>query len=258
MKNRPKVVVIQAASADGRLTLSPDTLLLFGDERWNAVAGEGSELWSRLKAQLEPGAILEGSGSLVLDGTTPDPLPPVTEDTAGLWEDFLPDEIVNRPGHRGWFTVVDSRGRVRWLYKEFPGEEWAGWYLMVLVARQTPAEYLAYLRREKIPYLVAGDARVDLRAALGKLADRLGITCVLSEAGGRLNGALLRAGLIDEVNLDIFPALIGGTATPSLFDSPELLPGELPTRLSLISAEARDDGHVWLRYAIAAGDPSRD
>ena len=49
-----------------------------------------------------------------------------------LYRDFLPDAVVNRPGQCGWFTMVDSRGRVRWGYKEWPGEEWAGWHLSSL------------------------------------------------------------------------------------------------------------------------------
>ena len=247
---KPKVVVIQTASVDGRLTMSPDTLLLFGDDRWQAVAGSDNNAFSWVKGAHQPQAVLEGSGSFVLDKHQPDPLPAVEGDPAALYQDFLPEAIVNRPAHKGWFTVVDSRGRVRWLYKEYPGEEWAGWYLLVLVSRDTPAEYLAYLRREMIPYLVAGQQRVDLPAALEKLNTRLGVTCVLSEAGGRLNGALLRAGLIDEVTIDVFPALIGGTATPTLFDSPDLQPGEWPARLRLISAQTQPDEHVWLRYEV--------
>jgi len=31
--NRPRVVMFGEASVDGRLTLAPDVLLLFGDER---------------------------------------------------------------------------------------------------------------------------------------------------------------------------------------------------------------------------------
>lgn len=247
---RPRVIVFQSASVDGRLTLSPDTLLLFGDERWEAVAGSSGEVYERLKAAHKPGAILEGSGSFVPEGAVPDPLPPVEGDPAPLYTDFLPESVVGRPGHRGWFTVVDSRGRGRWLYKEYPGDEWAGWYLMVLAARSTPSAYLAYLRREDIPYLMAGEGRVDLRAALEKMAARLGVTCLVSTAGGRLNGALLRAGLIDEVNIDFFPAIIGGTETASLFDAPALKPGEWPTRLKLLSAQVNAEGHVWLRYAV--------
>ncbi len=248
--HRPKVIVHQGASVDGRLTLTPDTLLLYGDERWEAVAGSSSEAYERVKAMHKPQATLEGSGSFMTDNMVPDPLPPVADDPATLYQDFLPEAIVRRPGHRGWFTVVDSRGRVRWLYKEFPGEEWAGWYLLVLVARSTPAEYLAYLQRENIPYLVAGERHVDLRRALEKLESQLGVTCVVSTAGGRLNGALLRAGLIDEINIDFFPAVIGGTETPSLFDSPELKPDEKPARLKLLSAQAQPNGHVWLRYEV--------
>jgi riboflavin biosynthesis pyrimidine reductase len=83
-----------------------------------------------------------------------------------------------------------------------------------------------------------------------KLASQLNITCVLSTAGGKLNGALLRAGLVDEINVEFFPAVIGGSDTPSLFDSPELKPDELPTQLKLISAQVQADGHVWLRYEV--------
>ena len=129
--------------------------------------------------------------------------------------------------------MVDGRGRVRWGPQEGAdyGEEWAGWYLLVWVGRHTPADYLAYLRDRGTPYLVAGEGQVDLGQALCKMKDLLGVECVLSTGGGRLNGALLRAGLIDEVNVEFLPALIGGHLTI-------LLISRRPKRL-----ERRDTDH---------------
>jgi riboflavin biosynthesis pyrimidine reductase len=140
---------------------------------------------------------------------------------------------------------------VRWEIKHDGGTD-----LLVLVARGTPVEYLAYLRREQIPYLVAGEHRVDLDLALRRIHGVLGVTCVVSEAGGGLNAALLRAGLVDEIQLLIFPAVIGGRDTPAIFDGPELADDESPTRLRLLSAHAESDGMLWLRYEVLV-DPTR-
>jgi 2,5-diamino-6-(ribosylamino)-4(3H)-pyrimidinone 5'-phosphate reductase len=251
--DRPRVVVLNGASVDGRLAVSPEKLLLYGDERWQALGGESDfDVFKWLKDHHKPGATLEGSGSFVREGQAPDPLPPFEGDREALYQDFLPSDKVSSPELRGWFTVVDGRGRVRWGHKDGAafGEEWAGWYLLVLVGRHTPPEYLAYLRREETPYLVAGEGPVDLGRALDKMKARLGIECVLSTGGGRLNGALLRAGLIDEVNVEFLPALIGGVDTPTLYDSPALGPDERPTLLKWVSCHAQDRGRVWLRYEV--------
>jgi len=55
---------------------------------------------------------------------------------------------------------------------------------------------------------------------------------------------------VDEVNIDFFPAIVGGPDTPALFDAPALKPGEWPARLKLISAQVRSEGRVWLRYEV--------
>src|SRR5262249_11175841 len=74
-----------------------------------------------------------------------------------------------------------------------------------------PLPYLAHLRREQLPYLlVAGADRVDLEFALTKIHSQLGAECLLSEAGGGLHGALLGAGLVDELHVITIPALVGG------------------------------------------------
>ncbi len=246
--NRPKVVVYGVVSVDGKLTLAPDVLLLFGDKRWDFIAKPDDNVEKWLKSTHKPQAYLEGSASFVKSNEVPKALPPAKK--GSLYADFLPKAVINRPGHRGWFTVIDSRGRVRWVYKEYPGEEYAGWHLLVLVSHQTPLEYLAYLQRENIPYIVAGKDRVDLGLALEKLNTQLGVTCVLSTSPGRLGGALLRAGLVDEINIEFVPAVIGGFETPSLFRSPELKPDGLPTRLKLISAQVQTDGRIWVRYKV--------
>lgn len=247
---RPFIIISQDASVDGRLTTSPDRLLLFGDERWTGMAGPGENLFEGLRARYHPQATLEGSGSFMTDQGTPEPLPAVEGDPSRLYNDYLPKKIVHREGHRGWFTVVDGRGRVRWMYKEWPDEAWKGWYPLVLAHRQTPAEYLAYLQREEIPYLVTGDDQVDLRQSMAKMCALLGVQTLISTAGGRLNGALLRAGLVDEVYIDFIPSLIGGTRTSSLFASPDLQPGELPVSLRLIDHHDSENGHLYVHYQV--------
>jgi riboflavin biosynthesis pyrimidine reductase len=255
--NKPKVVIINTASIDGKIAISPDSPLLFGDERWLAIEGwspasESTGAYDQLKRIHSPQATLEGSGSFVPQSAEPRPLPPFEGDPESLYEDFLPVGIVNREGHRGWFTAVDGRGRVRNWIKDGAvfGEEHVGWHLLVLVGHHTPPDYLAYLQRESIPYLVAGGGPVDLHLGLEKLRTELGVTCVLSTAGGKLNGALLRAGLVDEVNVELLPAVIGGRGTPALFDSPGLEPCETPIQLKLIAAQVQAEGRVWLRYRV--------
>ena len=183
MAARPKVVTYNVASLDGRITLAPGTLLLFGDERWSHVAGSDDGL-ERLRALHHPDVILEGSGSFVLEKDVPDPLPPADADMENLCQDYLPAEVMERSGHVGWFTVVGSRGRIRWAFKEWPDEAWRGWHMLVLVARSTPSRYLAYLRRESIPYLVTGEERLDLAEAIQRMGTALGVATVVSTPEG--------------------------------------------------------------------------
>lgn len=57
-----------------------------------------------------------------------------------------------------------------------------------------------------VPAVRAGVEQLDLPAALAAL----GADIVHCEGGPRLNGTLLAAGLIDEINLTVSPALAGG------------------------------------------------
>lgn len=92
--------------------------------------------------------------------------------------------------------------------------------------------------------LVCGDERVDVDAMLDTLA-RLGLRQVLCEGGPGLFGALLEAGLVDELCLSLSPMLVGG-------DAGRIVRGasEAARRMRLVHAMPAGD-LLLLRYARA-------
>ena len=98
-------------------------------------------------------------------------------------------------------------------------------------------------------YIFAGEQDLDLGLALAILHRELGIQRVLLEGGGVTNGAFLRAGLIDELSLAIFPAVDGAKGAPCVFDSGDDEAGTSPLRsMALESSQVLEGGVVWLRY----------
>lgn len=246
--DRTYIVLQIGASIDGRITFAPG-LTMFDRHPAEKLLPDGGPIWKKVEAAIEtschPQATIMGNGTVMRESDPLRELPPFEGDPKTLHEDFLPEEVVQRTTH--WAVGVDGRGRNRSGYK---ATETPGWHIVNLVSHGTPAEYLAFLRREKIPYLIGGETHADLAGAMRKLYCKLGVKAARLWGGGTLNGAMLRAGLIDEIHLIMWPMMIGGDATPTLADCPDLTAGDRPAKLKLISAEPQADGHLWLHYKV--------
>jgi riboflavin biosynthesis pyrimidine reductase len=95
-----------------------------------------------------------------------------------------------------------------------------------------------------VTVLVCGDDDVDLPAALDALAG-LGHEQVLCEGGPQLLHAALTARVIDELDLSIAPALVGGEA--------RLLGSALPDAVRLeLRQVLEEDGMLFTRYGVRA------
>lgn len=93
--------------------------------------------------------------------------------------------------------------------------------------------------------LVCGDEDVDLPAALEALAGR-GLEQVTCEGGPQLLRTALDAGVVDELDLSVSPALVGGETR--LLDAALAGPARLALRQLL-----EEDGMLFARYAVAPG-----
>ena len=122
--------------------------------------------------------------------------------------------------------------------------------MLVLCSHATPVERVDRLRRHRVEYVVAGNDRVDLSATLGTLADRYHATAVRVDAGGTLNGQLLAAGLVDEIDIVVAPQLAGTAGA----DPVHLVDGVAGAggRLVLVDVRQLRDSHLRLRYTVAA------
>jgi riboflavin biosynthesis pyrimidine reductase len=163
--------------------------------------------------------------------------------TGGRREDFV------APGdHDSFAFAIDASGKLAWESNDISGD-----HVVAILSERVSDEYLAFLRQRGVSYLLAGGRDVDLPLALEKIAARFPVRTLMLEGGGRINGGMLRAGLIDEVSLLVAPVADGRMGTPALFDVDEET--FAPHRLVLTTVEKRPNDILWLVYRV---EPSAD
>jgi diaminohydroxyphosphoribosylaminopyrimidine deaminase/5-amino-6-(5-phosphoribosylamino)uracil reductase len=183
-RGRPYVRCKIAASLDGR------TALANGASQWITSPHARADV-HRWRAR--SGAVLTGSGTVLAD----DPALTARREEAGIDAGLG----IKQPLR----AVVDSALRTPPSAKllTLPGD------VLLFTPRATGNAALerAGARIERVP----GTEHCDLAAVLARLA-ALEVNDVWVEAGAGLNGALLAAGLIDELFVYIAPKLLGSSA----------------------------------------------
>ncbi len=131
------------------------------------------------------------------------------------------------PRHEGLRVVVVSRSGDG---LDFSTPLWTSGRALLAVPMDAP--------QAPVPTVRAGVGTVDLAGVLGQLDART----VQAEGGATLNGALLSAGLVDELNLTFSPHLVGG-------DGARMTAGAEPVLNRMQLAHVlEDEGFLFTRY----------
>jgi len=181
----PYVQLKMAASLDGR------TAMASGESQWITSAAARADV-QRFRAQSS--AILSSSATVLAD----DPSLNVRwSELDGDTQGIYPQDSLRQPVR----IVIDSQNRVTPQHKlvNQSGETW----LARLAADQQ--QWPASTEQWVVP---GRDNRVDLVLMMMQLAKRQ-INTIWVEAGAELAGALLQAGLVDELIVYMAPRLLG-------------------------------------------------
>lgn len=128
--------------------------------------------------------------------------------------DFIADKDAQR-----YAVAFDRKGNLGWKVSHLedadPGYDKC--HIIEVLTDEVDDAYLAYLQSVGISYIFAGKRNLNLGTALEKLTEYFGIRTMLLEGGSVLNGAFLKADLIDELSLVQAP-VAAGPDCKSLFD----------------------------------------
>ena len=234
---KPYVICHMCTTIDGRIL----------GERWGKLRGvKGSaELFETTAASFGIGAWLVGTTTMKEFADRNVTLKKAAQSIERT--DYIAD-----PKARRFAIGADAKGVLRYKHGDVNGD-----HVVLLVSQQVSDDYLAHLRAAGVSYLFCGKDHVDVRIACRKIGSKLGLRKLLLEGGGAFNGAMLKAGLIDEISQVVVPVVDGGTGVASLFDIPGRAPRMAASQLRVIGQRKLPGGVNWFRYRMM-GKPPRE
>ena len=230
---KPHVICHMVASVDGRILIG----------RWRPADSHQTGLFDRLHELL-------GGDAWLVGRVTGQEYAKRDAYSASADQSYPREPWFARRAARAYGIVLDAHGKIAWGRTEIGDDP-----IVAVLTAQVSDAHLAGLRQDGVSYIFAGEQDLDLGLAIEILNRELGIQRLLLEGGGVTNGAFLRAGLIDEISLAIFPAVDGAQGAPCVFDSGDDKAGApAPLRsMTLESSQVLEGGVVWLRYRLQSG-----
>jgi diaminohydroxyphosphoribosylaminopyrimidine deaminase/5-amino-6-(5-phosphoribosylamino)uracil reductase len=218
--NRPYIRCKMAMSLDGR------TAMASGESHW-ITSKEARRDVQGLRARSS--AIMTGAGTVLAD----DPRLTVREEEL---PSYLPKPTLLKQPLR---VVVDA-------HLSTPTDasllQQPGQTVIFTASHSHSLTEMLTKAGATVIYMPSRDKQIDLQAMCHKLASDYEVNELHIETGATLAGAMLRAGLIDELVIYLAPLLMGNKARP-LFNLPDL--HALSQKIPLEIAEVRAIGSDW-------------
>jgi 2,5-diamino-6-(ribosylamino)-4(3H)-pyrimidinone 5'-phosphate reductase len=219
----PKVIIYNNVSVDGRI---------------NGFKVD-MNLYYHIASNWDIDAVLMGSNTLLWR---------YDDKSSDLHEEDVNVHKVDKNDSRPLLVVPDSKGRIHFWNKIFDLPFFRD--ILVLCSRSTPQEYLDFLDEHYIKYMVIGYEKVNFGTAFEELNIQFGVKNIRVDSGGTLNGVLLRDNLVDEVCMLVYPNMVGGSTSNSIYTAQDLASMEGVLDLKLLKMEKWKNEIVMLHYRI--------
>jgi len=229
---KPYVICHMCTSLDGKII----------GHRWGRLPGyqHESELFEKTAASFGIGAWMVGTTTMdEFDGPKmklPRAKTPIPR------RDFIGNKSAQSFG-----IGADAKGVLRFQKSEVGGD-----HVVLLVTDRVSDDYLAHLQSAGVSYLFCGKSKINLKLAVQKLSRAFKLRKLMLQGGGKFNGAMLAAGLVDEISHLTVPVADGGAGVAGMFDIPGKAPAEAAAKLRLLSHKLMPGGVIWARYRVLA------
>jgi 2,5-diamino-6-(ribosylamino)-4(3H)-pyrimidinone 5'-phosphate reductase len=146
---------------------------------------------------------------------------------------------------RPFWVIVDTKGILKGLMHMYRRFEYCK-EVIVLLSKDSPIDYINYLKERNYQYIISGKGQIDFPVALDTLYSKYNIKTILTDTGGTLNSVLLEKKLVDEISLIIAPSIVG-EKSQYLFKS---LRNNNGLNLKLDRVEVLEKNYVFIRYNV--------
>ena len=231
--NRPYIICHILSALDGKIA---------GDFMGTAANQKASEEYSRIREAYGAQAWLYGTTTTKeFTGFRKPVLEPLCED--------VPDgDYVSESGWDLYYVSVDTFGEIAWDSGTYKRAGRPDSHVIEILTDKTPPEYLAYLRKQGVSYILAGEDTLDCKIAAQKLKGLFGIEKVLICGGGTVNWSFLSSGVVDELSLLLSPVADGDPNTPTVFERMGQLGASSPALFHLKNVSQLKNDAVHLTY----------
>lgn len=204
--NRPYIICHMVTSIDGKVT---------GDFLYRPECEIATEIYYDINRNLKSNGFICGRVTMessFTNGWNPD----LSNYEPKEKMDYVPDNL------SGFYAVAfDTNGKLGWksnvIIDDDPG--YGGAQIIEVLSKQIDERYLGYLKSMEIPYIFAGEDKIDVDLALFKLKKLIGAKTLLLEGGSIINGAFERAKIIDELSLVVAPTVADKDDKPLFMNS---------------------------------------